>query len=70
MQKLIRNLLSLLAVLTAMTAFGQKVAWKSTVEALDDATYRILLEASIPDGSAYKRDTQTNSACPAQQSYY
>ena len=49
MQKLIRNLLSLLAVLTAMTAFGQKVAWKSTVEALDDATYRILLEASIPE---------------------
>ena len=27
-------------------------------------------EASIPDGSAYKRDKQTSSACLAQQFYY
>ena len=50
MQKLIRNLLPLLTTLLAVTAFAQGVTWKSTVEALEGDSYRIVLEASIPSG--------------------
>ena len=50
MQKLIRNLLPLLTTLLAVTAFAQGVTWKSTVEALEGDSYRIILEASIPSG--------------------
>lgn len=48
MQKLIRNLLPVLAALTAATAFGQKVAWTGTAEPLENNEYRIVIEAAIP----------------------
>ena len=48
MQKLIRNLLPVLALLTAATAFGQKVAWTGTAEPLENNEYRIVIEAAIP----------------------
>ena len=48
MQKLIRNLLPVLALLTAATAFGQKVAWTGTAEPLENNEYRIVIEATIP----------------------
>ena len=48
MQKLIRNLLPVLAALTAATAFGQKVAWTGAAEPLENNEYRIVIEAAIP----------------------
>ena len=48
MQKLMRNLLPVLAALTAATAFGQKVAWTGTAEPLENNEYRIVIEATIP----------------------
>ena len=48
MQKLIRNLLPVLALLTATTAFGQKVAWTGAAEPLENNEYRIVIEAAIP----------------------
>ena len=48
MYKLIRSLLPVVAVVLAVTAGAQNVAWKSTVEPLGDNAYRIVLEASIP----------------------
>ena len=48
MQKLMRNLLPVLAALTAATAFGQKVAWTGTAEPLENNEYRIVIEAAIP----------------------
>lgn len=48
MQKLIRNLLPVLALLTAATAFGQKVAWTGAAEPLENNEYRIVIEAAIP----------------------
>lgn len=50
MQKLIHNLLPLLAALMAVTASAQNVSWTSKVEPVDDATCRVVLEASIPKG--------------------
>ena len=48
MQKLMRNLLPVLAALTAATAFGQKVAWTGAAEPLENNEYRIVIEAAIP----------------------
>ena len=48
MQKLMRNLLPVLAALTVATAFGQKVAWTGTAEPLENNEYRIVIEATIP----------------------
>ena len=48
MQKLIRNLLPVLAALTAATTFGQKVAWTGAAEPLENNEYRIVIEAAIP----------------------
>ena len=48
MQKLIHNLLPVLAALTAATAFGQKVAWTGAAEPLENNEYRIVIEATIP----------------------
>ncbi len=50
MQKQIRNLLSILAILTAATAFGQQVTWTGTAEPLENDEYRIVLKAEIPAG--------------------
>lgn len=50
MQKQIRNLLSVLAILIAATAFGQQVAWTGIAEPLENDEYRIVLEAEIPSG--------------------
>ena len=50
MQKLIRNLLPLLTMLFAATAFAQGVTWKSAVEPLEGNAYRIVLEATVPAG--------------------
>lgn len=45
MQKQIRNLLSVLAILIAATAFGQQVAWTGIAEPHENDEYRIVLEA-------------------------
>ena len=41
-------LMTLVAIFTAITAFGQTVTWKPTTEYLGGNDYRIVLEASIP----------------------
>ena len=50
MQKLIRNLLPLFAVLIAAMASAQGVTWQSKVEPLEGNAYRIVLEAKVPSG--------------------
>ena len=50
MQKLIRNLLPLFAVLIAAMASAQGVTWQSKVEPLEGNAYRIVLEATVPSG--------------------
>ena len=50
MQKLIRNLMPLFAVLIAAMASAQGVSWQSKVEPLEGNAYRIVLEATVPSG--------------------
>ena len=52
MQKLIRNLLPLFAVLIDAMASSQGVTWQSKVEPLEGNAYRIVLEATVPSGDA------------------
>lgn len=50
MQKLIRNLMPLFAVMIAAMASAQGVTWQSSVEPLGENAYRIVLEATVPSG--------------------
>ena len=50
MQKAIYNLALCLTLLVSVTASAQQVSWKSKVEPIEGDTYRIVLEAVIPDG--------------------
>ena len=49
MYKSIRTILTMLAVFCTAGLWAQSVSWTSSVEAVEGNTYRILLEASIPD---------------------
>lgn len=48
MQKSIRTIVTLLALLLTAGAWAQNVTWKSSVETLGGNEYRIVLEAAIP----------------------